>query len=196
MKRPKLLLLGAAIAIAAAGSAVAVAAVLEDNPQLPGGPGVIVTGGGSSINAVRIVTQDAPFTTSSTTFVSIPGGTTSIPVAANSSVVITADFTAETACSGGGTSSNWCAARIGMGGAEGLPAAGINFALDSTDAGNETSSSWEGHSFSRSRRITNTTSSTITVVVGVQVAVTNSAVTFWLDDYHLRVMSVAGGFGL
>src|SRR5205823_4850320 len=101
---------------------------LRDDGQGPQ-PAVVVTGGGGTINAVRISTQDAPFTTTSTSFVTVPGAVVGVPVGPNSSVVITADFTAETACSGGGAVANWCAARIIIGGIEARPAAGSNFAL-------------------------------------------------------------------
>src|SRR5438552_18739173 len=98
MKRWKLAALGVGIAVAAGGSA-ALAGVLDDGSQQPEGPAVVVTGGGATINAVRISTQDAAFATNSTSFVTPPGAVVGVPVAPNTSVVITADFTAETACS-------------------------------------------------------------------------------------------------
>jgi hypothetical protein len=200
MNRFKLLAAALLVAIVAAVSAVAVDAALRDDPQGAdvAGPNTVVIGGGSGLGPVRIATVDTPFATSSTSFVTVPSATVNIPVPAGATVVITADFTAETACYHIAASSagDWCAAKIFIGPAEGYPASGVDFALDSTNAGNDGSASWEGHAFSRSRRVTNTTTTTKNFSVFVQVAVTSSNTLLRVDDYHLRVMSISNGSGL
>lgn len=92
-------------------------------------------------------------------------------------------FSAESACWGGGENfSGYCSVRILIGGQEAAPAAGIDFAFDSADWGDETSASWEAHSMERSRRVS--TNPQITV----QARTNDPSVHFRLDDWHLTVM--------
>jgi len=209
----RLLVIGPGLVLAVLlAAAAAIAAARGDSPQQESpAPNVFVQGGASGgIYFTRVLTQTAPFTTSSTGYVTVTA--TSLPVPANRSVLVSADFSAETRCSGGGTlasDSDWCQARMlifrsGAAAAEGYPQADTSdpespFALDSTDNGREGIGSWEGHAFSRSRVISNATGVTVNAFVYVQVKVTNFNLTppaFWIDDYHLRVTAQFGGFGL
>lgn len=92
-------------------------------------------------------------------------------------------FSAESACwGGGGNFSGYCSVRILTGGQEAAPAAGIDFAFDSVDFGDETNASWEGHSMERSRRV-----STNPQIV-VELRTNDPSVHLRLDDWHLTVM--------
>jgi hypothetical protein len=73
-----------------------------------------------------------------------------------------------------------------MNGVEMEPSSGMDFAFDSTNAGADGASSWEGHAMERSRDIQTGTLGQF-VTVQVQYAVTNAALTFRLDDWHLAV---------
>ncbi len=201
-------LLGAALAGAVGGGPQA-------GNQSPTAPGVRVrvTGGGHEIDEIRIVTQDAQFITGSTSYVTPPGALITVTVPPKSRRLITADFTAETSCFGGTTTSpNWCLARIlvgrpsvlgaCLGGVEAYPKADVSpdtltpFALDSSDNGRQTQQSFEGHAFSRSIVFANALDVTQRLCVIAQVRVTNRLLRFWVDDIHLRAMTAKDGFGL
>ncbi|GAA2512698.1 hypothetical protein GCM10010201_05130 [Pilimelia columellifera subsp. columellifera] len=96
--------------------------------------------------------------------------------------MIDARYTAETMCSG--ASAGWCSLRIiaTRTSAPGFtvelnPAAGTNFAIDSTDG------SWEGHAMERSSNYLPAGN----YVVSTQAAVVNGATSLWLDDSHMAV---------
>ncbi len=212
-RRRRFLLIGPGLTLLVLiAAAAAIAGARGDSPQQEGvAPNVFVQGGASGgIYFTRVLTQTTPFTTSSTGYVNLTA--TSIGVPPGRAALISADFSAETRCSGGGTLStdfDWCQARIliwrsGNPIGEGYPQvdtsdSGSPFALDSTNNGREGIASYEGHAFSRSRVISNPTTVTQTAFVYLQVKVTNFNGTppaFWIDDYHLRVTAQLGGFGL
>jgi hypothetical protein len=134
--------------------------------------------------SVRMVRGGTVTTTSSVNFVDVPGAATTINIPAGTRAVLRARFIAESACSGGGAVSNYCRIRILINNVEAQPAVGFDFAFDSTNNGNETSSSWESHAVERS-------SATIlpagNYVVKVQQSTSSAGVTFRLDDWHLSV---------
>jgi hypothetical protein len=105
--------------------------------------------------------------------------------------MVNVQFDAESACSGG-TGVNYCSVRILIDGIEGNPQSGKDFAFDSINNGAESPVSWEGHSMARGRCIQNTSTTALSVGVAVQRAVTNSATTFWLDDWELDVYRTTG----
>jgi len=49
--------------------------------------------------------------------------------------LVKAQYDAESQCIEADTDGNWCSIRIGIGGVEGNPASGIDFAFDSTNRG-------------------------------------------------------------
>jgi hypothetical protein len=167
--RSKFAVVLAAVALIAVGAGVAIAQVA----------GVTKAKGGS-ISKVRIKRGENATATSSTDFVNIPGAKVKIKVARHDEALILARFSAESACYD--TANSLCSVRILVDGQEAKPASGINFAFDSTDAGTETSSSWESHSMDRS------------LVVGggrhtvrTQFATTSSTTGFRVDDWSLTV---------
>ncbi len=111
--------------------------------------------------------------------------------------LVKAQYDAESQCIEADTDGNWCSIRIGIGGVEGNPASGIDFAFDSTNRGRDLEGSWEGHSMTRVRCIVNTTGSTLTVIVVVQAAVFNTGgdatrPSFRLDDWELDIYRTSG----
>jgi hypothetical protein len=142
---------------------------------------------GGFIERVAIARETSATTSSSTSFVDIPGAAVSVFVPSGSSKLIMARYSAESACSGG-TGSQYCSVRIvARNSATGAitelqPASGLDFAFDSTDAGRETASSWESHSMDRSNRL-----GAGSYTIRAQRAVTSSATAFRLDDWSLTV---------
>ncbi len=120
---------------------------------------------------------------------------TTIPVPAGFTVLLSATFTAESRCvESGADTGNWCSMQILIDGEEAFPQATqveLDFAFDSTDRGNNSSGSFESHSFSRHRCYTNSTSITQQVPVVVEWGVTNlsggGSPSFWIDDWTLVI---------
>jgi hypothetical protein len=137
---------------------------------------------GKTIGHVNSVTETTAQTTSSTSFVDLPGATTSIGVPAGERALILVRFSGESACTQTGAGSNWCSVRILVDTTEANPAAGLDFAFDSTNGGNETTGSWESHSMDRSLSV-----GPGLHTVKVQWAVTNASTVFRLDDWTLTV---------
>ena len=139
---------------------------------------------GSGGRITRVVARGSSDTISpgATSFVTLPGATAKITVPSGRQALVTARFTAESTCSGGGPASGWCSVRILFGTKPGLPAGGDGFAFDSTDSGNEDYSSQESHSVERFRTL-----GPGTYTVKVQTSIENGAVTFELDDWTLIV---------
>jgi hypothetical protein len=196
-------LLGGLVAVIIAATVATTVAVAGDaGPQGPSDSAAraaLVGGSGGSLYAVRVNTQNSPFTTSSSAYVTYM--TVLVPVPPARTVLINADFMAETACSGGGTDPAWCQARINIGGIEANPKTDADpstFALDSTDSGTETDASWEGHAMSRCRAVRNASSVTINVPVQVRLRVQNfdaTPPTFWVDDSKLDARAHTAGAG-
>ncbi len=140
---------------------------------------------GGLVTQLQVLTNDSAATIGSTSYVTIPGGVTFVPVPPSSRALIKAQFDAESACYGDGSAGHWCSIRILIGGIEGSPQSGLDFAFDSTNAGRETATSWESHSMTRARCFVDTSGSTVNVPVVVQAAVPGSGVFFRLDDWEL-----------
>ena len=139
-----------------------------------GGAGVAEIGG------AKAVTGTGAETTSSTSYIDLPGANLNITVPAGQTMLISAIFNAESACydSTGG----FCTVQILIGGAPGAPNAGSDFAFDSSDGDTETSSSWESHSMTRVRTLGEGN-----YTVQVQYGVSASGATLRLDDWTLFV---------
>jgi hypothetical protein len=157
---------------------------------VPAAIGLTNGASGGAITQVKVVSNTSSQTTTSTTFVNVPGASVRVKVPHGQRALILARFSAETNCSGGSVG-NWCAARIMIGSAEGSPASGGDFALDSVDSADVAGClpgdcGWEGHSMDRSRGPLGPG----TYVVKVQWAVVGSGSTFRLDDSSLTVERV------
>ncbi len=150
-------------------------------PQGPAGPAG-PAGTGAAL-AFRFVAGANATTTSSTAYVDVPTASTTVDVPTGATATLLVSFSAESACSGTG----YCSVRVLVDGNEATPVVGTSeFAFDSTDAGVETSSSWESHSIERAA--TGVAAGTHTVTV--QYATTSAAGTFRVDDWGLTVLAM------
>jgi hypothetical protein len=139
-----------------------------------------------TLTRLKVVHGDTATSTTSTTFVDVPGAATSItvdPCGRTTCAVILARFSAESACYG---VSGWCSVRILINSKEADPVVGTDFAFDSTSNGNETVGSWESHAVERSRAYFTPG----TYSVKVQYATTSSGIKAVLDDWTLVVEAI------
>jgi hypothetical protein len=158
---------------------------------LTGTAAAVLTGdtGGAQVRVDKRA-NNAPSTTSSTTFVDLPGANAVVSVPANQSRLYDVPLFAESRCSGPG-GGGWCSVRIiatniATGGSVELnPVSGIDYAFDSDMAG-ATDDLWEGHGMERSRRLPGGANGA-SYRIRVQYAVTNNTIGFTLDDWHLAV---------
>jgi hypothetical protein len=133
-----------------------------------------------------------PSTTSSTTFVDLPGANALVGVPANQSRLYDVPFFAESRCAGPG-GGGWCSVRIiatntATGASVELnPQSGIDYAFDSDMAG-ATDDLYEGHGMERSIRLPGGANGA-QYRIRVQYAVTNATIGFRLDDWHLAVIT-------
>ena len=162
------------------------------------GPATVSSGGGSNVTQVRAAGSDANFTTSSTSFVNLPGTGTQVSVPAGTHGLFIAEFTAETNCN---TGSNICDARIVLKNAAGTMVVAKfrpednDFHMDDSfdvcggstcneNGGMSPPSTFEGNAMQRFLSRVNPG----TYRVQVQVKVTGtSGTSFALDDYSLVV---------
>jgi hypothetical protein len=150
---------------------------------------------GSAITKVKVLRETVAQTTSSTSYVDLPGSTTTISVPSGHHALILARFSAESNCTDG-SAPDFCTVRIRIGGASAAPASEIDFAFDSVDDPSNctnallgTNCGWESHSMDRSRGPLGPG----TYTVKVQWAVTDAAAVFRLDDWSLTIESVNVG---
>jgi hypothetical protein len=156
--------------------ALAVAAVLG----LSAGIAVATTTTEVSFGQINQVSQthgpDGDSTTS-TTYVNVPGGSQTITTA--TSGIVLARFSAESACRG--TAGGWCSVRLLIDGQEMAPQVGSDFAFDSpTPAG------YASHSMDRSAVV-----QAGTHTVSIQYEVVSGATSVRLDDWSLTLESSA-----
>ena len=150
-----------------------------------GGTAAAALSGSSGSGQVEMLNRsdNVAVVTSSTSYVDVPGAGVVTTVPAGRTQLINARFTAESNCTRANTAlQGWCstrivATRIGGTSVELSPAAGIDYAFD-----NVATDSFEGHAMERSLRL-----GPGSYIIRVQRAVTSSAITFRLDDWHLAV---------
>jgi hypothetical protein len=148
-------------------------------------PTAITTTAGGVITGVQVVTSSDVTTTSSLSFVDLPGATTTINVPAGTRAMLLARFSAESSCYNGtpGTFAH-CGVRILVNGDDMNPNGDLAF--DSTNNGTENIGSWEAHSIDASSPILGPGN----YKVKVQRAVSFANTQFWLDDWSLTVQRV------
>ncbi|MET0938217.1 MAG: collagen-like protein [Gaiellaceae bacterium] len=149
-------------------------------PSGPQGPAGVAAPG--YVAAVSSQTSGTAVSTTSTAFVDLAGSSETFTVPTGETARIYAIFSAETACYNGGLNRS-CGVRIVVDGNELNPAVGTNFAFDSSDDGDEGSSSQESHAIARSSETLSAGSHT----VKVQIRSSNVATTFTVDDWALIV---------
>uniref|UniRef100_B8HML7 Peptidase domain protein n=1 Tax=Cyanothece sp. (strain PCC 7425 / ATCC 29141) TaxID=395961 RepID=B8HML7_CYAP4 len=166
-----------------AGISIAPLASSQTKQQDIGSRGAPTTVSGGAITAVSIVRGTDATSTTSTSFVTLPGASTTITIPSGKRAIIMARFSAESVCFG---ASGYCSVRITANGTELSPVVGKDFAFDSTNNNNETSVSWESHSMDRSSRVLGSG----TYIIRVQYATTDPSINFRLDDWSLIVEKV------
>jgi hypothetical protein len=147
------LITGLALAGFLLGTLGAGAALAGNLGQAPSRPQAPVVFSGGPVFAEKIAASSFNSVVSCTAYCSLPDMLlTTAPVPAGSRAVLTARFTAESECYGGGVSPNWCGVRILVDGVAATPYTGTDFAFDSTSAGKNADSSaaaWQSHSMDR-----------------------------------------------
>src|SRR5215208_7654541 len=172
MRRTILLLASVAIAmILASGTAFALLTIAS----------------GGSIQRVQIVRETSTTFSNAVAFNNVPGAAVPVSVPAGSTRLIMARFSAESSCSGGAGAQHCSVRIVAVNAATGAvtelsPQSGVDFPFDTTDLPSETFASCEDHSMDRSERL-----DAGDYRVMVERAVSDAAVTFWLDDYSLTV---------
>lgn len=131
------------------------------------------------INNIRVKTETSSFSTSSTSWVTLPGASLTMSVPNGKQKLFIAEFDAESYCQSG---TQWCSIRIMMDGTEMHPAAGTNFAFDSVDTDR-----WESHAMSRTYGPVGPGQHTFVV----QARVSNASTVFGLDDWTFKVFKGA-----
>jgi hypothetical protein len=147
-----------------------------------------VTHTGAAVSKVAVVTETNAQTTSSTSYVDLPGAAVGITVPAGKTQLVQARFTAESYCFGP-NSFNWCTVQIVAVGTSGttqmLPDSGFDFAFDAVGAADD---AWEGHAMDRTLVL-----GPGTYIIKAQWAVTDAASTFRLDDWSFSVTQYNSG---
>ena len=178
--------------LAIALTTIVLTSVVVGGAALAGGAGLVsnqpadegallapVTRAGKAQAATKVVTETVAQSTSTTTYATLPGALTTISVPSRQRALVIARFSGESYCDGG-TTATWCTVRIMIGGAEGHPASGSDYAFDTDSGGDDW---WEAHAVERVSRVLNPG----TYTVRVQWAVTDALTTFRLDDWTLVV---------
>ena len=128
-------------------------------------------------------------TTSSTSFVDVPGAVTSLTVPAGHTAMILARFSAESACYGADQQN--CGVRILIGGTEASPAVVGDFAFDTNRAGDNPGTMLTGEAHSMERYRPDLTPGTYEVKVQFLSVSPNN--TTQLDDWILTVERITTG---
>jgi hypothetical protein len=145
--------------------------------------GTLTTAQGNTLTQVKVVRDSNPAETTSTSFVDVPGATTTITVPAGTKALILARFSATSTCIGPAADAS-CFVRILIGGVEAFPA-GVNISTFDKEtvvpfAGNAPK---QAHMIERSRGALLGGN----YVVKVQYAVPNIDATLALVNWNLTV---------
>jgi glucose/arabinose dehydrogenase len=128
---------------------------------------------------VSIVRGAGSTAASTSSWVDLPGASTTVTVPSGHKAMLLARFSGESACIGTGVET--CSIRVLIGGVEAAPAAGTADTFDSNDSGQEGGASWQADSIERWRSPLAAGSYT----VKVQYRTNDADGTFYLDDWTL-----------
>ncbi len=150
---------------------------------IPAVAGAVVTDvQGGPIQSIKILRNDSSASTTSTTFLDVPGATTTLKVKQDDTLV-TVRYSAESQCNGGGAG-NWCSLRIvaerNGDETELRPASGQDFAFDSVETGGD--GFWTSASMDRSIVLPKGK-----YKIKLQWSTTSASTTFRLDDSSLTI---------
>jgi hypothetical protein len=137
----------------------------------------------------KAVTGTTVVTTSSTTFVDVPGAVTSLAIPTGTKGLIHANFSAESACYGPDPQN--CSVRILINGIEANPASGSDFAFDTNRGGDNPGNQFTGEAHSMERYLTDLPAGAYEVKV--QFLSVSGSNTTQLDDWILTVERVTTG---
>lgn len=138
----------------------------------------------TTLKGIKVLRGPDATQINSVAWVNLPGASASFTLAPGASYLFVTRFTAESVCYG---DTGWCPVRVLMNGTEMGPSVAYDFAFDSTNGGAATSEGWQSHAVDRSLRYTNTSTKDLTVTAVLQYAVTDSTITFRLDDWQFTV---------
>ena len=166
--------------------AVFLAAVAAVTSALSCGPAgaILLSSSGGEAKNIQVRSNNAATKTSSTAFVDLPGATVTRTIVASQDLFV-ARFAAESRCFG--SASGRCVIRVlarnqRTGGlVEMFPPSGVDNTFD-TDVAGFADDQEENHAMERSLRLPKDT-----YTLKVQIAVTNAATVFFLDDWHFSV---------
>lgn len=145
-----------------------------------------VTHTGKGVFKTTVVTETNAQSTSSTSYVNLPGASASITVPAGKIHLVNVRFSAESYCFGSTSDAgNWCTARVLVDGTEMLPNASSDYAFNANGTADDF---WEGHAMERTL-VVGAGTHTITV----QWAVTSANLFFRLDDWTMAVTQYNNG---
>ncbi len=133
------------------------------------------------LSRVQVVTDATQQTTTSTTWVDVPGATATFTHPKKQKTLILATFSGPSMCTGG---AGECKVKILINGLEAEPATTDGSIFDDAIAGHD--DGWESHSLQRTRG----TLRDKTYTIQVQWRVTDAATTFALDDWTLTAERV------
>lgn len=158
-------------------------AIAQKQPDRRTRPQVTSVRGGATVETIFRSSADSQFF-DSPSFRPVFGTATTVKVLPGEKAIIAVGFFAETNCyqTGPGVGS-WCPVKITIGGSELYPQTSDEFALDSSQEGQESVASWEGHGMVRHSRVLGPGSYTIRVRAAAQ----NDSTEFRVDDWTLRV---------
>lgn len=143
--------------------------------------GTLTSASSTSLTAVHVVRDANPAQTTSTSFVDVPGATTTFTVPAGTRALLIARFSASSTCPGSIPDAG-CFVRILINGVEALPS-GVNLtSFDSETSSNGITARQEAHMIERSKGGLTPG----TYVVQVQMAA-NTTATFALVNWNLTV---------
>ena len=143
-----------------------------------------VTHTGKAVAKITVVTETNAQSTSSTSFIALPGATATVTVPAGKFQLVNARFSAESYCFSS-TATGWCSVRILADGTEMLPDSGEDFAFDASGNADDF---WEGHAMERTLVLGQGTHT-----ISVQWVVTDPSIFFRLDDWTLAVTQYNNG---
>jgi hypothetical protein len=185
MRGRKLAAVGTILGLVVGAATMAAATAIHHPQRVSVGPLTSLTQKAGPVSAVSVTASDFnDISNSSTTLSQLPGMKTTVHVPLGTSALLDIRFTAETACYGGGNSSNWCIAEILVDGVEASPGDGGDYALDSTDNGTESAASWEGHAMER-EIVVGAGKHVVTVVGGVTDFGGTRSQVFWTGERSL-----------
>jgi hypothetical protein len=148
-----------------------------------------VTHSGAAISKITVVTETNPQTTSSTSFVDLPGAAAVITVPAGKKQLVQARFVGESACMPVSGGNYWCSIQIVAVSTSKttplLPDSGVDAAFDTVPTSQD---SWEGHAVERSVVLPEGK-----YTIKAQWVVTDPTVTFALDDWTFTVTQYGSG---